>query len=166
MVPMERRNVWANIDLAKKCRSPTRSFRAETKFDCIRARIMQSSVLSAVLLQAVASTLAADSSTPSDTNAYSCEALSTEYSDWCCVEMHVYPASSTRLGSFAVYDYARKYESGEAEKRERKKPKPKPDADGRYDSPTKKKTRPSSQTTRCSTTWRRPCLRNCVIRWK
>lgn len=69
---------------------------------------MQSPVLSFVVLQAVASTLAANLMTPSDTDTYSCTVLSNVYSDWCCVQVQSYPADANLSPGATVYNHIRK----------------------------------------------------------
>lgn len=69
---------------------------------------MQTPVLYLVVLQAVASALAANVMTPSDTNIYNCTALSHVYSDWCCAQIQSYPADPSLSPGVAVYNHIRK----------------------------------------------------------
>lgn len=81
---------------------------------------MQISLLIPILLQAVASTLAADISTTGSHNSYSCTAVSDELSEYCCVQFQLYPGDLDHCPDVQVYNYAGESSNDQTECEERK----------------------------------------------
>lgn len=103
-------------DCAGICCSP--SFTVVTRqrlfcTDLYPTLTMQISVLIPVLLQAAASTLAANVGTTgshnsyNSYNSYNCTAMSDEHSEYCCVQFRSYPGDLNLHPDVELYNYAR-----------------------------------------------------------